>query len=99
MKNYHLTRPAEADLEDIFDYIAVHNSRAAFRQISRFVERFKFLAANSRSGEYRSDLEDIAPGVRSFSIGRYVIYFEPVDDGVSIVRVRHGSRDVRAALE
>ena len=35
------------------------------------------------------------PGCRSFSVGNYVIFFRPIDDGIEIARVIHGSRDMR----
>lgn len=35
------------------------------------------------------------PGkVRSFVLGRYVIFYRPSSDGVEIVRVLHGARDL-----
>ena len=39
------------------------------------------------------------PGVRSFPFGAYVIFYRPLQDGVDVVRVLHGSRDVESALE
>jgi hypothetical protein len=34
-------------------------------------------------------------GCRSFSVGNYVIFFRPIDSGIEVARVIHGSRDKR----
>ena len=36
-------------------------------------------------------LDELAPGIRSFVFGRYVVYFEPLPAGIDVVRVLHGS--------
>jgi toxin ParE1/3/4 len=38
--------------------------------------------------------EEVAPGLRSFPFGRYVIFYEVMPDGIAIVRVLHGARDL-----
>jgi len=35
-----------------------------------------------------------AEGMRSFPVGRYVIFYLPLADGSDIVRVLHGARDI-----
>jgi len=35
---------------------------------------------------------------RSFSVGNYVIYFRPIEDGILVARVQHGARDHRGLL-
>ena len=34
--------------------------------------------------------------IRSLAFGRYVVFFEPLPDGIDVVRVLHGSRDIDA---
>ena len=43
--------------------------------------------------------DEVSPGIRSLAFGRYVVFFEPLSDGIDVVRVLHGSRDIDAALE
>ena len=38
---------------------------------------------------------ELRPGLRSFPHGDYLIFYRPLRDGVSIVRVLHGSRDAQ----
>ena len=42
--------------------------------------------------------EELAPGVRSFAFGKYVVFFSPLPDGIDVVRVLHGARDIEATL-
>jgi len=44
-------------------------------------------------GRARDELE---VGLRSFPVGRYAIFYLPIPDGVEIVRVLHGARDLDA---
>lgn len=43
-----------------------------------------------------SSREELAPGLRMFSVGNYVIYYRPQIGGVRIERVLHGARDADA---
>ena len=36
------------------------------------------------------------PGLRSWSVGNYVIFYRQVSTGIDIVRVLHGARDIEA---
>ena len=88
-----------SDLAEIFDYIAQHNRAAARRLMERLHERFRMLAATPLTGEFRADLADLIPGVRSVTVHSHVIYFRPAAGGVEIARVLHGARDPRMTLE
>jgi toxin ParE1/3/4 len=41
---------------------------------------------------------ELAPDLRSFPYGRYVIFYAPIEDGIDVVRVLHSARDVDAAF-
>jgi toxin ParE1/3/4 len=40
--------------------------------------------------------DELAAELRSFPVGRYVVFYMPLDDGVDVIRVLHGSRDIDA---
>ncbi len=42
--------------------------------------------------------DELALGVRSFPFGRYVVFYVPLDDGIDVVRVLHGARDIDAVF-
>ena len=55
----------------------------------------RVLATQPMMGRARDEL---APGVRSFPFGRYVVFYMPLDDGIDVVRVLHGARDIDAVF-
>ena len=42
--------------------------------------------------------DELAPGLRSFAFGRYVVFIQPLADGIDVVRVLHSSRDIDATF-
>ena len=53
----------------------------------------RVLATQPMMGRARDEL---APRVRSVPFGRYVVFYVPLDDGIDVVRVLHGARDIDA---
>ena len=96
MSRYRLTGQAQTDLEEIWLYIAEHNIPAADRFLDTLHERFVLLAGQPLLGRARPEL---APNLRSLSVGNYVIFYRPIDDGIEVARVLHGARDIDAIFE
>ena len=89
-----LWRPqAQADLHEIWLYIAQDASYLADRFIDLIESGCGALAQNPLMGRLRPEL---AVGLRSFPIGNYLIFYMPSEDGIAIVRVMSGFRDVDA---
>ena len=86
---------AEADILEIWDYIADDSLVAADRWVDRLDEQFRLLTAQPMMGRAR---EELAPGVRSFPFGRYVVFYMPLNDGIDVVRVLQGARDIDAVF-
>jgi toxin ParE1/3/4 len=84
---------AEIDLTSIWDYIAADNVKAADALLVRIEEHFDMLAQTPLAGRARNEL---APNLRSFPVGNYVIFYVPVSDGIEVVRVMHGRQDIDA---
>jgi toxin ParE1/3/4 len=40
------------------------------------------------------DRSNIVPGVRSFPVGNYLIFYREISQGVEIIRVLHGARNL-----
>jgi len=86
------TRPrAEADLVDIWIYIAQDSPANADHLLERIRETLNRLAAMPFMGQARFDL---APGLRMFPVGSYLICFRPVQDGIEVIRILHGKRNI-----
>ena len=90
-----VTPQAQAELDDIFDYIADDDPDAARRMSRRFDDAFRLLARNPKLGRDHSRLLLHA---RSFTLGSYLIFYSPTEDTVEILRVIHGARDVERLL-
>ena len=86
---------AKADLSDIWQFIAEDSDDQADAFIDLIDQKFQLLAQQSGLGRRR---EELAEGLRSFPVGRYVIFYLPIPGGVQIVRVLHGARDIEAAF-
>jgi len=84
---------ADDDLCDIVSFIAQDNPDAAHNWLQRIGEVCELLAENPMIGEERRDFS--VPGCRCFTVGNYVVFFRPVNDGVEVARVVHGRRDLR----
>lgn len=82
---------AENDLEEIWFYIALDNPEAADALLDKIDEQSASLARDPRLGRARLELLD---ELRSFPVGNYVLFYRPMDDGIEIVRVLHGARDL-----
>jgi toxin ParE1/3/4 len=86
---------AEADVLEIWDYIAEDSLAEADRWVDRLDEKLQLWATQPTIGKARDEL---APGLRSMAFGRYVVFFEPLQEGIDIVRVLHSSRDIDATF-
>ncbi|MEI6043233.1 MAG: type II toxin-antitoxin system RelE/ParE family toxin [Chloroflexota bacterium] len=90
-----IIRPAaENDLDDISDYIAEQSDNERAREVLREIYRKMQLHATQPNAGRRCD--ELKKGIRSFSVYRYVVFYRPLDDGIIVVRVLHGSRDLEA---
>jgi toxin ParE1/3/4 len=84
---------ADADLDTIWSYIAADSSNAADRLLGRIGAVFKMLVQNPLAGRDRSEL---APGLRSFVVANYLVFYIALPDGIEVVRVMHGRQDIDA---
>jgi toxin ParE1/3/4 len=89
------TAQAEQDLIDIWAYIARDNPAAADRLLDLLDEKSQALARNPQIGMAR---EDVTAGVRHFPVGKYLILYRDLGDGVEVVRYVRGMRRLRDLL-
>ena len=93
MPHVFRTREAVDSLLEIWDFVAQDSVLAADRLLRRIDDVIQRLALNPSIGEARPDL---APDLRCFSTGNYVILFRPTADGILVVLVTQGARDILA---
>jgi len=83
---------ADDDLESIVDYIARDKPEAARNWLAQLRTICETLATQPGLGEERKGFG--VPGCNSFSVGQYVVFFRPIEGGIEVARVIHGSRDM-----
>ncbi len=89
-----VVRPgAFVDLADIWAFIANDSVKHADRFAALIDREFRALARQPQMGRSRPEL---AIDLRSFPVGRYVIFYVPTPRGVEIARVLHGARDIES---
>jgi len=82
MSKLRLSDHAKADLSDIWLYIAHDNYAAAEGFVASLLEKMDLLARSPRLGRQRDELR---PGLRSFPVGNYVIFYRRADRGIEVV--------------
>jgi toxin ParE1/3/4 len=90
MGTVRLSHLADGDLDEIRDYIQAQNPRAANEQVDKLFDALESIADAPEVGERR---EDLAPGIRSFVVRPYVIFYHRAADGIHVARIVHGARD------
>lgn len=91
------TVPASRDIEQIIDRIADNQDLdAADRWLQKVNAKCQTIANFPSMGRSRNEL---APSLRSLPIDDYLIFYRAIDNGVEIVRVVSGYRDLEALFE
>jgi toxin ParE1/3/4 len=91
MNQYRVSQAAQADLDEIWFYIAQDNPDAADGFIREIASRFPKPALMRELGRQRRELSG---RLRSFAVGHYVIFYFRGDGGIEVARVLHGSRNL-----
>lgn len=92
-----MIRPRAAfDLAEIWSYIAEDSVRNADAFGSRIDKTFRLLARHTGLGRARPELY---PNLHSFVVGKYVVFYLPLTNGIDVIRVLHGARDIQAVFE
>ena len=91
---HRLAPTAEVDLDDIWYYVAGEsgNPEIADRIIDKITDTFWMLAQFPHVGRRRD--RDLSPGLRSFPVGEYVIFYRVEGRDVLVLHVMRGSRDL-----
>jgi toxin ParE1/3/4 len=93
---YGFSEDAIADLEEICDYLGRYNVKAAGDLFDRIRQRAKLVASFPDVGK---SYEDLIPGLRGFVVGDYIVFYVRAGDGIEVLRVISGYRDLRSVFE
>ena len=99
MPDYRFTETSEYELDEIWTYLYLNaTEQIANRQVARLRDTFRLLAQNPEMGRSRANY---GPGIRRHNVPGtpYYALYRLVADGIEIVRVVHGSRNISRAFE
>lgn len=96
MPTVKVTDAAKEDLLEIWAYVAENNPEAANKLIKEITGKFNLLRDYPQMGRDQSRL---LVNLRSIIVRNYQVFYLPFDDGVEIMRVLHGSRDIEGVFE
>lgn len=87
---------ADNDLLDIWCYYASKSPAVADRICHKITKRCERVAEFPESGSPRFEL---GRGLRSFRVGDYLIFYQPIRNGIEVLRILHGARDIPPIFE
>lgn len=99
MGKFWLSPEAAADLDKIHAWISVASPRAADRVLESTCATIRRLAENPGLGHPGKFRRPRLTGLRAKQVDKfrdYLIFYRPVQDGIEIVRVLCGSRNLEA---
>ena len=92
-----LHRPlALQDFDHIGDSIAQDNHQTADHFIDTIEETCLLLAKFPHIG---TSCDTLFPGLRFQTVDKSMLFYLPLDDGIEVVRVLHGARDLERLFE
>lgn len=96
MAKVERTSLAEQDLSEIFDYVGENDAEQAVKLLRLINEKSELLAQFPEMGRAR---HEILINLRSFPIKSYIVFYQPIEDGIEILRVIHSSRDIEQVFD
>lgn len=96
MPTVKVSAAAAEDLQRIWEYAAEHDAAAAGRLVKEITRRFAILRDHPHAGR---EHDELLVNLRSFAVKKYVIFYQPFEGGVEILRVLHSSRDIESIFD
>lgn len=102
-RRIHTHARAKRDLIEIFAYLSERNERAATQFLAEARQRFEQLLDMPDIGRRwktsAAELKDLRVTNVSRRFRRYLVFYRIVSDGVQIVTVLHGARDLPTLID
>lgn len=96
LRRIEIAERALNDLEEIWLHLSETSEKNADKILRQITDKFQKLLSFPEMGKERNDL---LVGLRIFPTGKFMIFYQRVDPGIEIVRVVHGSRDIRQVFD
>ena len=83
---------AEEDLVSIWDYLAGSQSEEqAEAYLLKLELQIELLLSQPYMGR---SAEELRPQLRRFLFQQHVVFYQPIEEGIEIIRILHGSQDI-----
>lgn len=96
MNRYVINILASYDLNEIAEYFSQKNLEAGEKFFQEFNRKCKQLVSFPNSGKSYSEIN---PDLRGLSLEGYIIFYRVLDDGIEILRVVSGRRDLPSMFD
>lgn len=93
MASYQFSEDAIRDINEICDYIAQNNPSSASNLFDAIRQKCKLVANFPNMGKR---YDKIRPNLKGFLVRDYIIFYYAHDEGIVIVRIVSGYRDLDA---
>lgn len=93
MSRYIISLPASRDLQTIADYFALENVDVGERLLEALNQKCQQLVSFPNLGRQYGDLR---PGLRGLPLDGYIIFYLILHNGIQIVRVVSGKRNLKS---
>lgn len=87
---------AQSDLSEIFSFIAADNIEQSAKYLRLIDDKCHLLAKFPQMGKTR---HEFFVNLRSFPVKSHIVFYQPIENGVEILRVLHKSRDISQIFE
>lgn len=101
MNRIHRRAGVDDDIYNLARYLLGHSEDAARRFVDAVQTTLKELAAMPGAGSLKSFPDPALAGVRSWRVRgfpNYLIYYLAVAEGIDVLAIMHGSRDIETWL-
>ncbi|MDT0646038.1 type II toxin-antitoxin system RelE/ParE family toxin [Zunongwangia sp. F260] len=97
MDQYILSQKSHEDIDDIYDFGAdKFGEDQALEYLIGLRTHFEFLLKNPHIGKKRDEIKE---GLFSFPYVSHIVFYRVFNNHIRIVRVLHGSRDLKKFLK
>jgi toxin ParE1/3/4 len=93
MNSYSFSDDAVHDLVEVCNYIATKNPKAANQLFDTIRQKCRQIAQFPNMGK---SYDRLSKNLRGFIVDDYIIFYYPSQDGIDIVRVVSGYRDLES---
>jgi toxin ParE1/3/4 len=96
MSQYVISPEAIRDLDEITSYFADRNVDAGDRLLDEFTKKCRFLTQFPLMGRRYAE---VRPYLRGIPMQKYILFYRILNDGIEIMRVVRGDRDIEAIFD